>query len=139
MRWHFPQARAKRNRQARRALARVDPSPLTAACRVGDAYFEVHLYPILWGTAAADRKAVDRLGSTVPGLRRGAPRMPWTCKASRSTQVRRTAIYMTSPASFDDIEVVREFATSKDGTKVPLNILRKKGVKLDGNNPTLFY
>jgi prolyl oligopeptidase len=38
---------------------------------------------------------------------------------------------------FDDIEVVREFATSRDGTRVPLNILRKKGIKLDGNNPTL--
>ena len=51
----------------------------------------------------------------------------------------RTAIYMTSPADFDDIEVVREFATSKDGTKVPLNILRKKGLKLDDQNPTLLY
>jgi prolyl oligopeptidase len=46
---------------------------------------------------------------------------------------------MTSPVDFDDIEVVREFATSKDGTKVPLNILRKKGLKLDGQNPTLLY
>ena len=46
---------------------------------------------------------------------------------------------MTSPADFDDIEVVREFATSKDGTKVPLNILRKKGLKRDGRNPTLLY
>jgi prolyl oligopeptidase len=46
---------------------------------------------------------------------------------------------MTSPANFDDIEVVREFAKSKDGTKVPINILRKKGIKLDGNNPTLLY
>lgn len=52
---------------------------------------------------------------------------------------RRTALYMTSPVDFDDIEVVREFATSKDGTKVPLNILRKKGLKLDGKNPTLLY
>jgi len=51
----------------------------------------------------------------------------------------RTALYMTSPADFDDIEVVREFATSKDGTKIPLNILRKKGLKLDGQNPTLLY
>ena len=42
-----------------------------------------------------------------------------------------------SPVSFGDIEVVREFAGSKDGTKVPLNILRKKGLKLDGRNPTL--
>jgi prolyl oligopeptidase len=47
-----------------------------------------------------------------------------------------TAMQMTSPANFDDIEVVREFATSKDGTKIPLNILRKKGIKLDGQNPT---
>jgi len=34
---------------------------------------------------------------------------------------------------------VREFATSKDGTKVPLNILHKKGLKRDGRNPTLLY
>jgi prolyl oligopeptidase len=52
---------------------------------------------------------------------------------------KRSGLYMTSPASFDDIEVVREFATSKDGTKVPLNILHKKGLKLDGQNPTLLY
>jgi len=54
-------------------------------------------------------------------------------------QPQRTALYMTSPVSFDDIEVVREFATSKDETKVPLNILRKRGVKLNGENPTLLY
>jgi len=53
--------------------------------------------------------------------------------------VRRTALYMTAPVDFDDIEVVREFAVSKDGTKVPLNILRKKGLKLDGQNPTVLY
>ena len=53
--------------------------------------------------------------------------------------VRRTALYMTSPVDFDDIEVVREFATSKDGTKVPLNILCQKGLKRDGRNPTLLY
>src|SRR4030095_3621844 len=34
-------------------------------------------------------------------------------------------------------EVVREFATSKDGTRVPLNIIRRKGTKLDGSNPVL--
>jgi prolyl oligopeptidase len=54
-------------------------------------------------------------------------------------QVRRTALAMTSPMDFDDIEVVREFAISKDGTKLPLNILRKKGLKLNGENPTLLY
>ena len=54
-----------------------------------------------------------------------------------SRQVSRTALYETSPASFGDIEVTREFATSKDGTKVPLTILRRKGIKLDGKNPAL--
>jgi len=54
-------------------------------------------------------------------------------------QVSRTGLYMTSPANFDDIEVVREFATSKDGTKVPLNILRPRRLKRNGQNPTILY
>jgi prolyl oligopeptidase len=53
--------------------------------------------------------------------------------------LRPTPLAKTSPADFSDCEVVREFATSKDGTKVPMNILRKKGTKLDGKNPTLLY
>jgi prolyl oligopeptidase len=49
----------------------------------------------------------------------------------------RTALFRTSPIHFDDTEVVREFATSKDGTRVPLNIIRRRGTRLDGGNPTL--
>src|SRR5438034_2516783 len=52
---------------------------------------------------------------------------------------KKTALVDSSPVSFADIEVSREMATSKDSTKVPLNIIRKKGTKLDGNNPTLLY
>ncbi|HZU36739.1 MAG TPA: prolyl oligopeptidase family serine peptidase, partial [Gemmataceae bacterium] len=52
-------------------------------------------------------------------------------------RLKKTALYRTSPADFSDAEVVREFATSKDGTRVPLNILMSKGTKRDGNNPTL--
>lgn len=51
----------------------------------------------------------------------------------------KTALVNTSPVSFDDIEVSREFAISKDGTRVPLNIVRRKGTPRDGNNPTLLY
>jgi len=40
---------------------------------------------------------------------------------------------------FDDVGVVREYATSKDGTQVPLNILRKKDLRRDGRNPALLY
>ena len=50
-----------------------------------------------------------------------------------------TALKVKSPVSFADAEVVREFAMSKDGTKVPVNIIRKTGTKLDGSNPTLLY
>jgi prolyl oligopeptidase len=32
---------------------------------------------------------------------------------------------------------VRSFAISNDGTRVPLNIIRRKGAKLDGTNPVL--
>jgi prolyl oligopeptidase len=63
----------------------------------------------------------------------------WFSFNPTNKEPRRTGLYMTSPVNFDDIEVVREFATSKDGTKVPVNILRRKGLKLDGNNPTLLY
>ena len=63
----------------------------------------------------------------------------WFTFSAGAREPQRTALYMTSPVDFDDIEVVREFATSKDGTKVPLNILRKKDLKLNGENPTLLY
>ncbi len=51
----------------------------------------------------------------------------------------RTALFRKSPADFGDTEVVRVFAVSKDGTKVPLNVIRRKGTRLDGNNPTILY
>jgi prolyl oligopeptidase len=54
-------------------------------------------------------------------------------------KVTRTALYETSAADFSGAEVTREFATSNDGTKVPLNIIRPKGMKLDGKNPVLLY
>ena len=38
-----------------------------------------------------------------------------------------------------DYEVKQVFYPSKDGTKVPMFIVAKKGIKLDGSNPTLLY
>lgn len=53
--------------------------------------------------------------------------------------VKKTGLFETSPANFSDSEVIRQVAVSKDGTHVPMNILRRKGTKLDGSNPTLLY
>ena len=39
----------------------------------------------------------------------------------------------------DDYEVKQVFYASKDGTKVPMFLAHKKGLKLDGSNPTLLY
>ncbi len=66
------------------------------------------------------------------------PNVWYRCARAAGEPVR-TALRGTSPVSFDDIEVVREFATSQDGTKIPLNIMRRKGTKLNGTNPTLLY
>jgi prolyl oligopeptidase len=49
----------------------------------------------------------------------------------------RTPLSTRAPVDLSDCEVVREWATSKDGTKVPVNIIRRRGLKLDGSHPCL--
>ena len=51
----------------------------------------------------------------------------------------KTALSKKAAVDFSGYEVLRETATSKDGTKVPMSIIRKKGTKLDGTNPTLLW
>jgi prolyl oligopeptidase len=63
----------------------------------------------------------------------------WFHYAKEKTEPVKTALRDTSPVSFADIQVTREFTTSKDGTKIPLNIIFRKGMKRDGQNPTLLY
>jgi prolyl oligopeptidase len=36
-----------------------------------------------------------------------------------------------------ELEVRREYSVSKDGSRIPLNIVMRKGARRDGNNPTL--
>ncbi len=61
----------------------------------------------------------------------------WYHYAAAARETRKTALFQTSPVSYADTEVVRETCVSKDGTKVPLNVLRRKDTRLDGQNPFL--
>lgn len=44
-----------------------------------------------------------------------------------------------SPLNTSEIEAKQVFYNSKDGTRIPMFIVHKKGIKLDGNNPALLY
>ncbi|UCD00151.1 MAG: S9 family peptidase [Phycisphaerales bacterium] len=61
----------------------------------------------------------------------------WYLFRPHESTTTKTALVTQSPVDFSDCEVVREYATSKDGTQVPVNIIRRKGTKLDGSNPVL--
>jgi len=52
-----------------------------------------------------------------------------------------SSLFRQSAVAFqpNDFEVKQVFCRNKDGTKVPMFITAKKGLKLDGNNPTLLY
>ena len=63
----------------------------------------------------------------------------WYLYSGVSGALEKTELGGDSPVKFDDAEVVREFAVSKDGTRVPISILMKKGTRLDGSNPAILY
>lgn len=58
---------------------------------------------------------------------------------TRSGRLVPTELAGRYPFNFDDAVVEREFAVSKDGTRVPVTIIARKSVRRDGSNPTLLY
>lgn len=54
----------------------------------------------------------------------------------KSTLFRSPEIPGFNPSAFETKQI---FYTSKDGTRVPMFVTHKKGLKLDGTNPTLVY
>ncbi|HEX6285570.1 MAG TPA: prolyl oligopeptidase family serine peptidase [Pyrinomonadaceae bacterium] len=54
---------------------------------------------------------------------------------------RKSTVFRQPKVEFNpnDYETKQVFYSSKDGTKVPMFITHKKGLKLDGNNPTYLY
>jgi prolyl oligopeptidase len=60
---------------------------------------------------------------------------------SYDIKANKSSVYEKANINFntDDYETKQIFYTSKDGTKVPMFIVHKKGIALDGKNPTLLY
>ena len=54
----------------------------------------------------------------------------------KSSVFRQAKVPGYNPAAFETKQV---FYTSKDGTRIPMFLVYRKGLKLDGNNPTLLY
>jgi prolyl oligopeptidase len=50
-----------------------------------------------------------------------------------------TGLIPPSKTESDDVEAHDEFATSYDGTRVPVSIIAQKGVKHDGSHPTIVF
>ncbi len=59
----------------------------------------------------------------------------YNIKTGTSNLFRKTEVKMNTA----NLVTVQTFFTSKDGTRVPMFISYKNGIKLDGNNPVLLY
>lgn len=57
--------------------------------------------------------------------------------SAATDKTKRTPIADGASVDLSDAEVLREFAESRDGTKVPLNIIAKKNIALDGSHPCI--
>jgi prolyl oligopeptidase len=57
------------------------------------------------------------------------------------TTVNQSTLFKKPKVEFnpDDYQTKQVFYPSKDGTQIPMFITHKKGINLDGNNPTLLY
>jgi prolyl oligopeptidase len=77
----------------------------------------------------------------------GQDRIAWPCEsftepatwwvAADGEVPRPTALSTTTPVDLSGYEVTREFATSRDGTRIPLNVIAAPGTPRDGTAPAL--
>ena len=63
----------------------------------------------------------------------------WYRFTPRDGKVEKSRLATPSPVDMSNVEVLRETAISKDGTRVPMTILTRKGTPRDGSNPALLY
>ncbi len=59
----------------------------------------------------------------------------WVRYRASEHRLVRTPLAKVSPVDMTDVEVTRETCTSKDGTRVPMTVLRRRDVAKDGQRP----
>jgi prolyl oligopeptidase len=88
----------------------------------------VSSYAARLSTIGEDRIAWSRESFTEPAT--------WWVAADGEAP-RPTALRTTTPVDLSGYEVTREFATSRDGTRIPLNVIAAPGIPRDGSAPAL--
>jgi prolyl oligopeptidase len=109
------------------------PSRIRVFDQKGHARGEIPTLPTSAVYGARSLRGDDLIYRNVSYL---TPRV-WYRYDAATGKATRTALVQTSPVDFSDAEVSREWAVSKDGTKIPMSVIRRKGIKLDGTAPTL--
>jgi prolyl oligopeptidase len=84
-----------------------------------------------------------------PLSRLGADAVTWSCETFTAPPTwwvavdgqtpRSTALATTTPVDLSPYDVTREFATSRDGTRVPINVIAAPGTPRDGSAPALLW
>ena len=109
------------------------PSRIRIFDQKGHANGEIPTLPISAVYGASSPRGDDLLYDNESYLTPGA----WYRYDKATGKTTRTALFQTSPVDFSDVEVLREWAVSKDGTKIPMSVMRRKGAKLDATAPAL--
>jgi prolyl oligopeptidase len=108
-------------------------APLSPGAR-GVAAAELPLPPI----SAVSSAMVTRVGEDLLLRVESFTEPPaWYRYRAAEHRLVKTTMAKAKIADMSDVEVARESCVSKDGTKVPMSILRRKGAKLSGDLPTL--
>jgi len=58
---------------------------------------------------------------------------------TKQSEIKKEQIVLGGQFKKENYESKRVWATARDGVKVPISLVYKKGIKLDGNNPLLQY
>lgn len=98
------------------------------------------------GHVDGDEVFVDFTSYVVPhqvsraDLEKGGKLEPWDRVGVKATANARGSTAGAAASMFPgNIEVTQIFATSKDGTRVPMFVVSKKGLERNGDNPTVLY